>query len=74
MDSTRPTRATDAAHLRQIARAIPDTTLPLRLRQLPSRYENVRDPLVAALPPTYRAAVERRLRLLLSPAAVRRSA
>jgi len=70
MDNTRPTRATDVAYLRQLAQIIPDSTPPARLRHLQSRYANVDDPMIAALPTTYRAAVESRLRALLTTSQV----
>jgi hypothetical protein len=70
MDDTRRTHPTDVAHLRRIAQAIPDTTPPARLRQLRMRYEDERDPLIAALPAPYRGAVECRLRALLAAAAL----
>ena len=74
MDCTRPTHPTEVTHLRQIARAVPDTTPPARLRQLRKRYENERDPLIAALPQAYRVAVVSRLRALLAASSVMESA
>ena len=66
MDDTRRTHTTDVTHLRQIAQAIPATTPPAQLRQLRMRYEDERDPLIAALPTLYREAVASRLRALLA--------
>jgi hypothetical protein len=66
----RPTRSEYRTHGSSIARAIPDGTSSGRLLELQARYENERDPLIAALPVAYREAVAYRLRTLLAALSV----
>ena len=59
-----------ASRLPNVASAIPENTPRARVHALLARYEDVHDPMIAALPTPYRAAVESRLRALLTTALV----
>jgi hypothetical protein len=58
------------SRLPNVTSAIPEETPRARVHALLARYEDVRDPMIAALPTTYRAAVEGRLRALLTSSLV----
>ncbi len=53
--------------LHSLSKVIPDDTPVPRLHALEARYEDVRDPVVQALPQAYRQIVLARLRQLLPP-------
>jgi hypothetical protein len=59
-----------ASRLPNVASAIPEDTPRARVHALLARYEDVRDPMIAALPTTYQAAIESRLRALLTTSLV----
>jgi hypothetical protein len=65
-NDTQPECPANAAQLRQIARAIPDTTPSARLLPLQARYAKPRDPMIAALPAQYRHAGDFCLRAIIA--------
>jgi hypothetical protein len=70
MDDTPRAHPSDIAHLRQIARAIPEDTPTARLRVLHARYCSPTDPVAGATPMDYRHALLTRIAQLLAASPV----